>query len=1434
MLENMANNTTDQPGVQPVVDRETAKNLRSLRNMVNLSQGKFSFALAEYDLPRQWSRVPDYLQHALPDLNQIIVTLAPLPSDEVVGVTVLDMLAKQVQAESPNKSPDFLVILGLETLLGSASDTLEEANRKQIAAIQPFNLGRNILAQTYPCPVLLVMPMWAMRIFVSIAPDVNSWRSGFYTFRSNLPQVAAELQKAATEEDTGPQALSVLRRQTEEGLEEQANRQTVLIRDAETALRDPSLCQELAVTPTLLAQLYRRQGWLYLALGYLNRAQEAFQAMQQHAQAVQDPSLISAAKQGLAKIEELAAKKSPVHTAPQTDEANLELLKSLPGAAMITSREHLFGREMEWEALTKRFTSVSVRFLILWGEEGCGKSSLVRAGLMPNLSQEEYLIVYVKDWDFDTEKPKTDVEWVKTALKETLQEIHPEVLVALEPDATLVATFRYVATQTKKTVVLVCDQFDRFFWGRTQRSERLPLLRALGACYRSTVPCKLLFIIRDKRLGSLAEFAELGRDSVEEPLAQAKRFYLPSLDTIDARHFLRDFLQPRDFLGPDIGQEEGSAAPGGTESAAPRVANDPQVKESPDRLVSLIVDDLKNEERIRPLDLQLVKATLILTDIRTPLEYARFGGANILRDSYVLLVLERLSQTRRRPLLPDMLDRSRRLERYRRLLAALISTGLKTRILLLTAAEIATQARLSMNQVQDMLPLLEDVHIIQRVEAENIDVTTTAASSAPRYMLISDLLVEAVSLLQDQRRMADYRLHRALRSNRHLLSLFDLNHIRRYAGRDELRSPQARVLVRNSRLLYNTMWYVGLPGLFVMLRMVSLIYLSYVAIEPVTNRVLIFSGIPIYQPFQRKSDNLDTGYQISDFQNPAQTLQWWTTWHNFSQGQEMADPKFQRALKAVPGVRWKLQLDSTADASTLLLPYVGDPQYNSIIVEAISVRRELSRKIYEEVKRQILNKDYPNASDAKKGSLAELLTTLGKADNSLAKSAYSEVVLKTNSTDRPALLYALAPVNEQAADECVRSLIENFNQYVHSLRRNPRNVTSSDPLPALASLVDSRPNILSRVWNVRDQLSLAYYLKHRQSDYNTYILGIVIAHLPDSYRAEMENELYKMLQDKNSVQNAIHILGSIAVSNSQLAISIFYQLIDFYQTTGVLSTDNYANVVSSLCDILPQMVQAEPKLADPAINILDNIPVQRKDSKNNARDMIVTAWGEIGKNNPSTAAKALQKVRNALPTSSPKVTYLAMAYLLGSLSPPDHVLAAGVLEKLKQWHQENLQNSQSDFDNYPALCSLARTEDDALRLALDWGSKSDGEILPDPISLLGEVVAVRAARQADPVAYLMDNLQGHQPLLPNLNLTVVNSAFYRRIIERAIEYRMTSKEPFLKANAAEVTKLNGGLNRMLQPDQLPYHRIAAWNILAEAFRETHLLSSSPFDTGGSF
>jgi hypothetical protein len=153
---------------------ENARKFEALCNLVDFGQGSFTLGLVKYDVKTDLDRIVEKLKERFSELNIVVAELTP--ESTIKGSNVLeDIIAYNSQ------KPDVLIVTGYETLL------VPNSNEQQVTlkdAIQPLNFGRNIFAQSCPYPVLICLPFQAMSILLRFAPDLTSWKSGFFEFIS--------------------------------------------------------------------------------------------------------------------------------------------------------------------------------------------------------------------------------------------------------------------------------------------------------------------------------------------------------------------------------------------------------------------------------------------------------------------------------------------------------------------------------------------------------------------------------------------------------------------------------------------------------------------------------------------------------------------------------------------------------------------------------------------------------------------------------------------------------------------------------------------------------------------------------------------------------------------------------------------------------------------------------------------------------------------------------------------------------------------------------------------------------------------------------------------------------------------------------------------------------------------------------------------------
>jgi WD40 repeat protein len=156
-------------------------------------------------------------------------------------------------------------------------------------------------------------------------------------------------------------------------------------------------------------------------------------------------------------------------------------------------REIFFGREKEVEELYRHL--FESRILLVYGESGTGKSSLVNCGLVNKLSENEHLPVYIR-------RSENILESFSEAIQVLLRESSPrQMLTALMFKKAL----REISDDTQRQLIFIFDQFEELFIFGT-KEERQSLIQVLKVLGESDIDCRFIFILREEYFVQVAEF----------------------------------------------------------------------------------------------------------------------------------------------------------------------------------------------------------------------------------------------------------------------------------------------------------------------------------------------------------------------------------------------------------------------------------------------------------------------------------------------------------------------------------------------------------------------------------------------------------------------------------------------------------------------------------------------------------------------------------------------------------------------------------------------------------------------------------------------------------------------------------------------------------------------------------------------------------------
>ncbi|MDQ3252606.1 MAG: ATP-binding protein, partial [Acidobacteriota bacterium] len=321
-------------------------------------------------------------------------------------------------------------------------------------------------------------------------------------------------------------------------------------------------------------------------------------------------------------------------------------------------RDRFFGREMETSALFDLIVHYEFRFGVLFGDSGSGKTSLIKAGLLPKLRQASYMPVYCRPY--------------KDPLATLLEECRRLSQIQAREGESSIDYLRRVTKERHTKLVIICDQFEEFFVNFKTRRERKLFVSFVAECYHAAdLPVKFFFSMRHDFLDRITEFDGL----IPEPLMAAKRYHLHNFDEEQAAEVIEKSV---------------------------RRANLPIEATLCRQVVRDLVvhDPVKSDSSVLPSELQIIGEQLQSKRIFTLHQYRRAGGKEPLVHSY----------------LEDIIQESGDREAARLIIRSLISDE-DTR-LTLTLREIVKRTQLGRETVKRNLRLFVESRLICEIQKD--------------------------------------------------------------------------------------------------------------------------------------------------------------------------------------------------------------------------------------------------------------------------------------------------------------------------------------------------------------------------------------------------------------------------------------------------------------------------------------------------------------------------------------------------------------------------------------------------------------------------------------------------------------------------------------------------------------------------------------------
>ncbi|MDY7020959.1 MAG: AAA family ATPase, partial [Cyanobacteriota bacterium] len=291
----------------------------------------------------------------------------------------------------------------------------------------------------------------------------------------------------------------------------------------------------------------------------------------------------------------------------------------------VTDEIKASGREEAINHLLQRVGSTQYKLTVIYGQSGVGKSSIIRAGLVPALKDfsveaRQVIPIVLRTYNFFLQElenklyntsftPSLESEYFQNEEEFSLstqtnnrnnKEIIENILLKLQDNAT-----------HNQITVLILDQFEEFFFVHPRLKSRLAFFQLLKDCLNLPY-IKVIISIRDDYIHYLLEgvrainFDVINNDILNKDIL----FYLGNLTRQEAYNVIKSLTARSHFYLED-------------------------------ELIHALVDDLSSElGEVRPIELQVVGSQLQAQDITTLIDYRNKGPKQKLVERFLEEVIQ--------------------------------------------------------------------------------------------------------------------------------------------------------------------------------------------------------------------------------------------------------------------------------------------------------------------------------------------------------------------------------------------------------------------------------------------------------------------------------------------------------------------------------------------------------------------------------------------------------------------------------------------------------------------------------------------------------------------------------------------------------------------------------------------------------------------------
>jgi hypothetical protein len=225
-----------------------------------------------------------------------------------------------------------------------------------------------------------------------------------------------------------------------------------------------------------------------------------------------------------------------VRPVTNSSEHGASVAEILRGLVPFEEGDPLPARKSDLDTLAGRVSAQGTRLFVIAGRPGCGKTSIVHAGLIPRLRKDGIFPVFIPEPGV---APSVSiVEGVQAATG---------VTPTAEESASFARSLGSVATRISQShprgLVVICDQFERFARTAPVVQQRAFAKDVWAAVRESRAPVRFLFVVQDYLKRDLSKLLSDEAGSTAESVAMMADFDVTNLDRHEAKAVIDEIVQ---------------------------------------------------------------------------------------------------------------------------------------------------------------------------------------------------------------------------------------------------------------------------------------------------------------------------------------------------------------------------------------------------------------------------------------------------------------------------------------------------------------------------------------------------------------------------------------------------------------------------------------------------------------------------------------------------------------------------------------------------------------------------------------------------------------------------------------------------------------------------------------------------------------------------